>query len=401
MRILVAHNHYQIAGGEDESYRSEVQMLRDAGHEVEVIVEHNDRVKHIGALRMAARTVWSGEAYDTVARMARTWRPDVMHVQNFFPLLSPSMYYAARRHHVPVVQSLRNYRLLCPNALFFRAGRVCEDCLGKIAPWPGVMHGCYRDSRMASAVVATMASTHAAIGTWRRMVEVYIALTDFARRKFIEGGLPAERIVVKPNFVVPDPGCGEHRGNYALFVGRLTPEKGILTLLTAWERLGGQRELRIVGEGPLQDHVQALAERTPGVTYLGRRSVTEVYDLMGDAAMVVFPSEWYETFGRIAIEAFAKGAALIASNIGAIAELVEHGRTGLLFAPGDVADLVHKLQTLFDQPDLTATLRRNARREYEQKYTARANYEQLMEIYQRAIGEVYRGELNAPPETRR
>lgn len=381
MRILTVHSRYQIRGGEDECREAEERLLREMNHSVEVYEENNERVAALGNVSMALRTVWSVEAYETVRRRLWSQPHDLVHVQNFFPLISPSVYYAAKAEAVPVVQTLHNYRLLCPNGLFFRDGHICEDCLGKPVPWPGVMHSCYRGSRAASTAVATMLSTHRAMGTWSNMVDVYIALTEFARQKFIEGGLPANKIVVKPNFVHPDLGIGEGRGGYALFVGRLSPEKGLDTLLAAWERLGGKVPLKIVGDGPLASWVVDTAKRLAHVEWLGRKPLEEVYDLMGEAMLLIFPSNWYETFGRVAVEAFAKGTPAIAANIGAIGELIEDGRTGLHFRPGDPDDLAAKVEWALAHPGELAQMRQQARAEFEVKYTAQENYRQLMEIY--------------------
>ena len=380
MRILSLHSCYQIRGGEDESREAEERLLREMGHSVEVYEDNNERVTALGTKHTALKTVWSREAYRATKRRLRSQTHDIVHVQNFFPLISPSVYYAAKAEGVPVVQTLRNYRLLCPNALFFRDGHVCEDCMGKFVPWPGVLHGCYRESRTASSAVATMLTVHRTMGTWSKMVDLYIALTEFARQKFIEGGFPAEKIAVKPNFVHPDPGIGEGRGEYALFVGRLSPEKGLDTLLTAWEKLGGF-PLKIVGDGPLASRVEKAAARFSHIQWLGRRSVQEVYALMGEAKMLIFPSEWYETFGRVAVEAFAKGTPAIAANIGAIGELVDHSRTGLLFRPGNPEDLAAKVEWALLHPGELARMRQEARAEFEAKYTAKENYRRLMEIY--------------------
>ncbi len=381
MRILSAHSRYQTRGGEDESREAEERLLREMKHSVEVYEETNERVATINPMHMALRTIWSGEAYEKVRHRLAGQSHDVVHVQNFFPLISPSVYYAAKDQGVPVVQTLRNYRLLCPNGIFFRDGRLCEDCLGKPVPWPGVLHGCYRESRTASTAVAAMLTVHRTMRTWSNMVDVYIALTEFARQKFIEGGLPEQKIFVKPNFVHPDPGTGEGRGGYALFVGRLTVEKGLDTLLAAWEQLGGKVPLKIVGDGPLSSQVAETAKRLDHVEWLGRRSVEEVYALMGEAMFVILPSEWYETFGRVAVEAFAKGTPVIAANIGAIAELVEHGRTGLNFRPADSEDLAAKVEWALAHPEELARMRQSARAEFEAKYTAKENYRRLMEIY--------------------
>ncbi|BDG26762.1 hypothetical protein TthSNM66_13980 [Thermus thermophilus] len=344
---------------------------------------HNQELDRMPPWRQGAVTLWNQEAHRRVREALRAHRPDLVHVHNTFPLASPAVVHAAKAEGVPVVMTLRNYRLLCVNALFFREGRVCEDCLGRL-PWRGVVHGCYRDSRLASLGVASMLALHRALGTWN-LVDRFIALTEFARRKFVEGGLPAEKIVVKPNFVHPDPGPGEGRGGYALFVGRLSPEKGVGTLLRAWGLLGGRVPLKVVGDGPLADEVQEAARRLPGVEWLGRKSPEEVYALMGEAAFLVFPSEWYETFGRVAIEAFAKGTPVVASRIGAVGEVTEDGRTGLHFRPGDPEDLAAKVEWLLAHPTELARMRREARAEYEAKYTAERNYQLLMEIYGQAL----------------
>lgn len=382
MRILSVHNYYQIRGGEDESTESEQNLLREMGHTVEVYAETNDRIPKSNALKMAADTVWSSSAYQKVKQHLATQPSDLMHVQNFFPLISPSVYYAAKSEGIPVVQTLRNYRLLCPNGLFFRQGSVCEDCLGQSVPLPGVWHGCYRESRLATSAVATMLSVHRAMRTWLEQVDVYIALTEFARAKFIQGGLPPDKIVVKPNFVNPDPGMGEGKGGYALYVGRLSVEKGLDTLLNAWEHLGKQIPLKIVGDGPLADRVVAATQKGIGVEWLGRQPMAEVYRLMGSAQILIFPSKWYETFGRVALEAFAKGTPVIAANIGAIAELVEHGRTGRHFIPGDAEDLATQVEFALAHPQELQQMRQEVRREFESKYTAKQNYHQLMKIYQ-------------------
>ncbi len=230
-----------------------------------------------------------------------------------------------------------------------------------------------------------MLTVHRALRTWTEMVDVYVALTEFARNKFVEGGLPAGKIVVKPNFVVPDPGRGQGGGGYALFVGRLAPEKGTGTMLAAWDRLGTRIPLKIVGEGPLKDQVVGAAARQANVEWLGHRPVADVHALMGKADMLVFPSQCYETFGRVAAEAFAAGTPVIAANIGAVAELVEHGRTGLKFRPGDPEDLVTQVEWALSHSAELRRMREEVRAEFEAKYTAERNYRTLMEIYEAAL----------------
>jgi len=383
MRILALHTHYQQRGGEDESFSAEVALLQERGHQVQPVTFHNQGLETLRRWEQAAVTLWNREAYRQVREAIRTFRPDLVHIHNTFPLASPAVIHAAKAEGVPVVMTLRNYRLLCVNALLFREGRVCEACLGRI-PWRGAVYGCYRQSRAASAVVAGMLTLHRLLGTWS-LVDRFIALTDFARQKFIQAGFPPEKLAVKPNFVHPDPGPGEGRGGYALFVGRLSPEKGIRTLLRAWERLGGKVPLKIVGDGPLAGDVRQAVRQMPGVEWLGRKTPDEVYTLMGNAAFLVFPSEWYETFGRVAIEAFAKSTPVLAADIGAVAEVTEPGRTGLHFRPGDPEDLAAKVEWLLAHPTELARMRKEARAEYEAKYTAERNYQLLMEIYGQAL----------------
>jgi glycosyltransferase involved in cell wall biosynthesis len=385
MKVLAVHNRYQRPGGEDQVFVDETALLETRNHRVLRYEVHNDQVKQVNRLTLAKDTVWNTSAYRELGALIRRERPDVVHFHNTLPLVSPAGYYAARAEGVPVIQTLHNYRLLCPVALFFRDGRVCEDCMGKAIPWPGVVHRCYRGSRAASGVIATMLTVHRALRTWTEMVDVYVALTEFARNKFIEGGLPAGKIVVKPNFVAPDPGQGPGGGGYALFVGRLAPEKGTGTMLAAWDRLGTRIPLKIVGDGPLRDRVMGAAARQSNVEWLGHMPVADVHELMGKADMLVFPSQWYETFGRVAAEAFAAGTPVIAANIGAVAELVEHGRTGLKFRPGDPGDLVTQVEWALSHPAGLRSMREEVRAEFEAKYTAERNYRTLMEIYEAAL----------------
>jgi glycosyltransferase involved in cell wall biosynthesis len=384
MKVLLCHNYYQQRGGEDESFAAEANLLESRGHAVLRYTLHNDAIDGMSRLDLARKTLFNREVYAELRRLIRSERPDVVHCTNTFPLVSPAACYAARAEGVPVVQALRNYRLLCPNALLLRDGRVCEDCLGKSVPWPAVVHGCYRDSRAASAVVAGMLAAHKAARSWQRMVSLFFTLTEFARRKLVQGGLPAGRVVVKPNFVDDDPGVGDGAGGEVVFVGRLSPEKGIDTLLSAWQQVRGPVVLKVVGDGPLVDRVQAAAAQDPRIQWLGRIAQPQVLKLLGGAACLVMPSVWYETFGRTIIEAFARGTPAVVSRLGAMAELVDDGRTGLHFQAGDAADLAARVQALLADKGRLALMRRQARAEFEAKYTADINYGLLRDLYARA-----------------
>lgn len=385
MKILVAHNFYQQPGGEDEVFRAESEMLEARGHDVVRFTRHNDAIADMHPAALVPKTLWNRAIYRGFRALIRRERPDVAHFHNTFPLISPSAYYAAKAEATPVVQTLHNYRLLCANGYLFRDGGPCEDCVGKAFALPAVAHACYRDSRTASAVAVSLQALHRRLNTWRRKVDVLIALTDFARSRFVAGGLPPDRMVVKPHFVAPDPGPGEGSGGYALFAGRLSPEKGIETLLAAWRRVGNRLPLRVVGDGPMRPQVTKAVESGSGVEWLGRRSYGDVLDLMGDAVFVILPSQGYETFGRVAAEAFAKGTPVIASRLGAMAEIVDHRRTGLLFRPADPDDLAATVERALADRGEVARMRREARREFEAKYTADRNYRALMAIYERAM----------------
>lgn len=380
LRVLMVHNAYQQRGGEDSVVEAELALLRARGHVVETYFRHNDDLAAMPAWQAAGQMLWSGQTVREIGAQIAASRPDVIHVHNTFPLISPSLYWAADRAGVPVVQTLHNFRLHCPQAMYLREGKVCEDCLGHI-PWRGALRACYRGSRPQSAALAGMVTLHRAIGTWQHKVTRYIALNEFCRRKFIEGGLPAERVVVKPNFVdFAAPPDGPREG--FLFVGRLSAEKGVDVLAAATAQLGGCA-VRVAGTGP-EAH---LLQGQSGLTALGALSGERVREEMAAAMALVLPSIWYENFPRTLVEAMGCGLPVIASQIGALAELVEDGVTGLLFEPGNADDLAAKMRWALANREAMAAMGRNARERYEQCYTAERNYAQLLQIYREAIGE--------------
>jgi glycosyltransferase involved in cell wall biosynthesis len=380
IRVLVVHNAYQHRGGEDTVVESEIALLRSHGHAVETWFRSNDDVAGMSSFSLARTTLWSSRTQHDLAEVVSRFRPDVIHVHNTFPLISPSLYWAAERAGVPVVQTLHNFRLMCLNALFLREGKVCEDCMGHL-PWRGVARACYRESRAASAALAGMLTLHRGLGTYRNKVARYIALNGFCRDKFIEGGLPAERVVVKPNFVDFDVPESVPRSGL-LFVGRLSVEKGVATLAAAMARLPGAA-LRVAGDGPEAQLLDGVA----GVSRLGSLSGEVVRQEMSSAAALVVPSIWYENFPRTIVEAFACGLPVIASRIGALADIVRDGETGLLFESGNPRDLADKMAWAQANPEQMAEMGRKARMQYEAEFSAEVNYLRLMEIYAGVLAE--------------
>jgi glycosyltransferase involved in cell wall biosynthesis len=382
MKILSVHNSYQKPGGEDQVFAQEADLLRSHGHQVLLYQASNDQVSGRNPLVLFGNTIWNKQTYSELRALMRRETPQIVHVHNTFPVISPAVYYAANEEGIPVVQTLHNYRMLCPAATLFRDGHVCEDCLCKQVPWPGVVHGCYRGSRLATAAGVAMLTTHNYKQTWSTSVSAYIALTDFARKKFIQGGFPAAKIVVKPNYLQTDPGPGVGRGNYALFVGRLTPEKGITTMLEAWRQIGNELPLHVAGDGPLASEVEKASCEMESVTWLKWLPRSEILQRMKDASVLMLPSTWYEGFPMILAEAFAVGLPVIASNLGSMSSIVDHLRTGLHFEPGNASDLVEKVRWLLAHPAEVDLMRAQARKEYETKYTAEENYAQMIHIYE-------------------
>jgi len=376
-RVLVAHCRYQHRGGEDSVAEAEIEMLEQRGHAVHTLFRDNDEIASLSAANIVAQTLWSKRTSRELESAVQTFRPDVIHVHNTFPLLSPSLYWAAAKAGVPVVQTLHNFRLLCAQAMLLREDKVCEKCLGGI-PWRGVVNKCYRGSAAQSAVLVSAIGLHRMLGTYRDKVTRYIALNEFCRKKFIAGGLPAEKILVKPNFVdIPNQLTNERRGG--LFVGRLSPEKGLDVLAKAMRAAAS--EIDVIGVGPGQSSLECQY----GIRLLGWLEQSDIHARMRSAAYLIMPSIWYENFPRTLVEAFACGLPVIGSRLGALGELIEDGRTGLLFEPGSARDLAQKITWAASHPEEMKTMGRNARTEYEAKYTPDKNYRQLMTIYNDAI----------------
>ena len=394
MKILVVHNPYQQAGGEDVVFEQKCRLLRRAGHQVITYCRSNDEIEKMGALQKLTtvpRAVWSSDAKRELEDLLERERPDVVHVHNTFAMISPSIYFACYAARIPVVQTLHNYRLMCPAATFYRAGQVCEDCTtGGL--WQGIRHRCYHDSRGQTAVVASIIAVHRKLGTWAHPLHYYIALSQFARQKFIEAGLPETRLFVKPNFVDPDPGPCEDKQEYAVFVGRLSPEKQVGTLLRAWEKSSARMPLLIVGGGPQLEELRNLAckRNLNGIQFLGQVPRPEAVEKLRRARFLIFCSQWYENFPVTIVEAFASATPVICSRLGAMEEIVSDGRTGKHFTAGDADDLARSLDWAWTHPAELSAMGRAARAEFESLYSAEKNYSRLLQIYRRVIAEAGR-----------
>lgn len=376
-RILIAHTRYQQRGGEDQVVEAEAQLLSQHDHDIALFTEDNHTIAEMPRLRLAMNTIWSRATSSKAEVLFRKFRPDILHVHNTFPLMSPSIYWAAARHSIPVVQTLHNYRLVCPQAMLLRNGKVCEDCLTRL-PLPAIRHKCYRDSATQTAVISSMISIHRSIGTFKNKVSAYIALTNFSKSKFIESGLPSERIFVKPNFV-DIPQLARATGSRGLYVGRLSEEKGLNNLREALDILSNT-DIDAIGSGPLETELKSSVH----LHLHGWKSSDDVHTAMRKASFLVIPSIWYEGLPVTVIEAFACGLPVIASNIGSLGELIEDGLTGLLFKPGSSRHLAEKISWANTHLQELTEMGKLARLNYEKHFSPDSNYRRLAEIYQHA-----------------
>jgi glycosyltransferase involved in cell wall biosynthesis len=387
LSVLCLHNRYIQPGGEDQVFDSEAQLLSENGVRVEKVEEQTTYPSGlVRKIEAAVDCVWSRSWHSRFKALLQSNRPDVVHIHNFFSVISPSVYYACREEGIPVVQTLHNYRLACPAASFYRDGKVCEECLDQ-GPFHGVRYGCYRDSKLATATLAAMIEVHRRKKTWMEMVDCYIALTEFARQKMIQSGLPAEKIQVKPNFVLPDPGPRTGSGDYALFVGRLVDLKGVGTMLAAWSKLPASIPLVIAGDGPFRPEMEKLIStyNLKNVDYRGRLSRPQTLATMKGARFLMFPSEWYEGFPVTIAESFACGVPVLCSRLGSMQEIVEDGVTGLHFNPGDADDMADRVQWAWSHPQEISTMGFSARAEFEAKYSAERNFGMLTAIYESVL----------------
>lgn len=393
MRILLVHSYYQQPGGEDVVFEAEKKILKDAGHQVFSYSISNNLLKKENRLKIICKLFWNHQTYKKLRRLISKVRPDVAHFHNIFPLMSPSVYYACAAEKIPVVQSLHNPRLMCPAGSFYRAGSLCTKCLGKAFAWPGIYYKCYHNSYLQTTGLASMVFLHRFIHTWQNRVGIYIIFTNFYKKLFIQGGIPVNKIMIKSHSIQPDPGKRITNGQYALFIGRLDPEKGIRTLINAWEKVANPKNeylLLIRGEGQLKAELEQFIKKNHmhSIRFINRLNSKELMDLIKNSCFLVWPSEGYfETFGLVAVEAFACGVPVIAAKTGVLTNFIADGKTGLHFQPGNAIDLAGKIEWLLLHPEKCIEMGKNARKVFEEKYTSEKNLAMMINIYKRAIHE--------------
>jgi len=387
MKILLVHNYLRPPSGENIVFEHERSLLEAHGHKIAVYVKKNEEITTwslVDKIGLPLNVIWSQKSYQEIKRLIHNFKPQIAHFHNIFPLISPSAYYACQQKNIPVIQTLHNFRLICPGALLFRNGKICEECL-KDNIWRGVFHGCYHNSRIHTAGVATMLSFHRFLGTWSKQVTLYITLTEFATKKFIDAGFPQDKLVIKPNFLINPPSPEFQNSGFVVFIGRLGEEKGLKTLIEAWKNIP-TIPLKILGEGPMHLELEKIArELNLSIEILGYRPPQECMNYLKMSQFFIFPSIWYEGLPMVVLEAMACGKPIIASRIGVLPELIKDKVTGLLFEPGDAKDLAKKVKWMINHKAEAIEMGKRARIEFEEKYSADKNYELLMDIYQKAI----------------
>lgn len=392
MKVLMVHNFYgsSAPSGENQVFVAEQALLRARGHEVIELTRHSDEIRArgmLGAVQGALATPWNPWMVRALRQEMQRSRPDVMHVHNTFPLVSPAIFHTAGP--VARVITLHNYRLFCAAGTPLRGCQVCTECLDRRSAWSALKYGCYRESRLATAPVALSVALHRKLGTWTQHVDAFIALTAFQRERMVGAGLPADRVHVKPNLYARNvcPIAYERRGEYVVFAGRLSVEKGVDTLIRAWILWGSTApELRIVGDGPLRQSLQQLAASALGtrIRFLGQVSAAESEQQIATGRLLVLPSISFEGFPMVICEALARGTPVAASDIGPFPCIVEERVNGILFRPRDAQSLVQEVRKAWETPGLLERLSEGARRSFEGSYTEGANYQTVMSIYEQA-----------------
>ncbi|MDP3517051.1 MAG: glycosyltransferase family 4 protein [Pseudohongiella sp.] len=387
----MVHNFYGSGSpsGENIVFEVERNLLEQNGHEIRIFARYSDDIickGMLGKIEGAISVPWNPFTVRDIKKVIDDFKPDVVHVHNTFPLISPSVFHAVGKKAAKVL-TLHNYRLFCPAAIPMREGRVCTECIDKRSVMPAIEHGCYRKSRIATAPLATSVALHRMLGTWRTKVDAFIALTKFQRDLMTSGGLVSEKIHIKPNFYPGNPEIVPFisRSIYVVYVGRLSEEKGVLSLIKAWQMWGSTApKLKIIGDGPLRNELQSLVGKC-NIEFLGQIPYEETQAQIANAQLLVLPSECFEGFPMVVREAFALGTPVAVSNLGPLPSIVNDGFNGVLFEAGNPHSMISKVRNLMDNCELLANLASGARNSFETLYNEKANHRILIEIYEKAI----------------
>lgn len=392
MKVLLIHNRYQQPGGEDSVLENEVRLLKEFGNRVEVIEFHNDEMVHVSAISRLRKLLWNQNSYHKVRDLLDVLRPDVVHVHNFFAVASPSVYEAAWQAKIPVVQTLHNYRLLCPSGVLSRNGQPCMECLGSALRWPSIKHSCYRSSRVETVGVVLLTVGHQLRGTWKNRVTRYIALTQSMRDIYISNGFSKDHVSVKPHFIFPDLSpATESKRNQVLYLGRISIEKGVRFLIDAWRRyVSPDVNLTIAGDGPLRSEIDEASRHLPNVKVIGKIDKQRVFEELSRSRFIVVPSLCQETFGMVVLEAYAAGVPVLATRLGSFPELIEHGKTGLLFDPTSPEMLAAAVHELWGNPARCLEMGQAGYDLAHGRYSPKSNYEALIKIYEEARSDYHR-----------
>ncbi|MEM8890428.1 MAG: glycosyltransferase family 4 protein [Bacteroidota bacterium] len=386
MRILLIHNYYLQKGGEDTVFRSETELLKSHGHEVEQLSFHNKDIDSAwGKISMFWKGLYNRKSYRLVEEKIAAFKPDIIHIHNLFYLASPSILYAARKMGVPVVMTLHNYRLICPSVYLYHKGRIYEDNIHKTFPVKAIFQKVWNNNLGLTALITLITSFHKYRNTWNKLIDGYIVFTEFAKSKFVGSSIkvPEKKFFIKPNFT-EDNGCNlEHREDYYLFIGRLSEEKGMEVLLEAANK--GNFRLEILGDGPFRDQVEALAAQNERVSYPGFLPKEEIVQKLKSCRALIFPSIWYEGMPMVILEALATGTPIIVSDLGNPGRMIEDRQSGLHFEPNNSESLLSKIAELDASPELQNKLVKGAREIYEKKYTPEENYETLLSVYENIL----------------
>lgn len=391
MKILLVHNFYGSAApsGENHVFEAERTMLEQRGHEVQAFTRHSDEIRFNGTwgvAKGACSTPWNPWMANSLRRFVENFQPDVVHVHNTFPLLSPAIFHAIGTRAACVL-TLHNYRIFCPAGIPMRAGKVCTECLDCKSPLPSLKFGCYRRNHLATVPLAISVGLHRLLETWTRKVDGFINLSVFQQQRMVEAGLPRSKCHVKANFFPGQPNVTpwSKRKPYVVFVGRLSAEKGVHNLLRAWQSWGKEApELRLVGDGELKQQLERMSVGLP-VRFLGQIPPSRAQSQIAQARLLVLPSEWFETFGLVVMEALALGTPAAVSNLGSLPSIVKDGESGVVFQPADPDSLLNTVRNVWKTPGLLEKYGKVAREIFEDKYTESVNYNKLMAIYEKAI----------------